>query len=83
MNKTTYTCDIEGCGKEAENKGTDLQVIFLTEQNEGRMCEPHLYDVRIDICNDCMKKITSGNYVFAHGAQGANTYFFKTKKKNK
>ena len=68
-------CDI--CHKKATTYKT-LQVIFTTEQNERRPCNPYLsYPEALGLCDDCLDKIMKGNYVFASGAQGYNDYYFK------
>ena len=68
-------CDI--CHKKATTYKM-LQVIFTTEQNEGRPCKPYLsYPEALDLCDDCLDKIMKGNYVFASGVQGYNDYYFK------
>lgn len=73
---TKYYCDV--CKKETNNEEIDIQVIFTTEQNEGRSCYPHLCNEKLNICDDCMEKILfDGNYIFASGGMGINTYVFK------
>lgn len=72
-------CDI--CKKEmskihAHNQHT-LTVIFTTEQTEGQPVKPYLSAQKIDTCNHCEEIILSGKMVFAYGAQGHNTFFFK------
>lgn len=68
-------CDI--CHKKATTHKT-LQVIFTTEQTEGRPCKPYLsFPEELDLCNGCLGKIMNGNYVIASGAQGYNNYYFK------
>ncbi len=87
MKKTTISCDI--CGLELHSEiedfqdefGKKLQVIFTTEQTEGKSCAPHLCMENIDICKACYKKVLEGKAIFAHGAQGFNTYYFQGEKK--
>lgn len=79
MKTEFYTCDIEKCGNTKDVKKLRLQVLFTTEQTEGRSVPTYLSDETLDICNSCLEKIKSGNYVYAHGAQGYNTFYFKTK----
>lgn len=68
-----YFCDI--CKKETNNITTKtIQVIFQTEQTEGRNCKPYLSNVNLDICPECFKKILNGKAVLAWGAQGYNEY---------
>lgn len=77
--KTTIekTCDIQGCGSHEAVSGTSLQVIFHTEQTEGRGVKPYLTIQTLDVCEKCMEKIVEGNYVHGSGAQGVNEYYFK------
>ena len=72
-------CDV--CG--AQNaKQIELDVIFTTEQTEGRSCKPYLKRNKIDICDECKDKILKGGvYIHAAGAQGYNKYFFKKMEK--
>ena len=74
MRKTTIHCDV--CkGDEALEKR--IQIIFETEQTEGRNCSPYLCIQDIDICRKCMALVLEGNYIFASGAQGNNDYYFR------
>lgn len=50
-------------------------VVFLTEQNEGRNCEPYVDFVNLDLCMNCARKALN---IEAIGAQGYNHYRFKT-----
>lgn len=83
MKTEHYTCDIGNCNNEAALKSFELQVIFTTEQNEGRGTEPYLSTVKIDLCKGCYEQIVSGNYVFATGAMGHNEYSFNWEKKGR
>lgn len=67
-------CDIcgNGCGEMTQK----TQVIFTTEQTEGRSCNPYLQLVDIDLCDECKEHLLKGNYIFAEGAQGYNKYYF-------
>lgn len=78
MKQVIFYCDV--CKKEASVVGKELDVIFTTEQTEGRSCTPHLSREKIEICVKCLDKILEGNYLFASGAQGFNEYYFKEKK---
>lgn len=74
--KTKTICDV--CGAETGNKKIDIQVIFTTEQNEGRSCKPHLCNEKLNLCNKCLNNVLdNGNYIYANGAMGCNTYFFR------
>lgn len=76
MIKTKYFCDV--CEEELEENAdkTKIQVIFTTEQTEGKGVEPYLSMQSIHICKKCMKKVCEGNYIWAYGAQGYNNYYF-------
>jgi len=83
MKEEKYTCDIEECKSECSNKSlptinqVSIQVIFTTDQTEGRSCSPYLDMKKVDICKSCMAKVLQGNYIWAHGANGYNSYYFK------
>ena len=81
MKKEIYMCDI--CGEEAgaPRKGDDTprQVIFTTEQNEGRATKPYFDYVKIDWCEQCRMKALGGCAIFATGAMGYNKYEFHRK----
>ena len=79
MKTTTYSCDVKVCSNEPEKKGFSIQVIFTTEQTEGRSVKPYLANVQLDICDSCLNNVCKGNYIFANGAQGSNEYYFKSK----
>lgn len=75
MKKEVYTCDISNCGNDPAYKDKELDVIFTTEQTEGRSCPPYISRQKLDICDTCMSKLLkSGKYIQATGAQGYNTY---------
>ena len=64
--------------KKQAMKKIDIQVIFTTEQNEGRCCKPHLCNEKLNLCNKCLNNVLdNGNYIYANGAMGCNTYFFR------
>ncbi len=46
-------------------------VVFTTEQNEGRRCDPYISYDEIDVCPSCERKILM---VRATGAMGHNDY---------
>ncbi len=79
MKTEKYTCDINNCKNEVAEKQKQLQIIFLTDQTEGRGCKPYLTLEKIDICQKCLDKVLEGEAVLGTGAQGHNQYFFKTK----
>jgi len=93
MRKEIFSCDV--CKKEKEPYKSNvfggakredkvfldskIQIIFTTEQTEGRSCKPYLSIENLDICDECLDKAAEGNSIFAHGAQGHNTYYFNKK----
>ena len=72
MKTTVITCDV--CEEKAHFQEQKIQVIFTTEQTEGRNCKPYLSIQIMDICDQCMRKILNGNAVWGNGAQGHNNY---------
>ncbi len=77
MKVETYKCDIDKCENEATYIGTKLQVIFRTEQTEGRPIKGSIAHLKLDLCKDCYLKVLDGVCIDAYGAQGFNKYFFK------
>jgi len=82
--KEIISCDI--CKKEdnkieCDIKSVEIQIIFTTDQTEGRSRKPYLSMEELDICEKCMNKILKGNYLFGSGAQGYNEYWFKEEEK--
>ena len=78
MKKEIYICDI--CGKEAEEPKDgrrNLQVIFTTEQNEGRRSEPYLDFLPIDLCLTDWSRVLNGEAIYVEGAMGFNKLHFK------
>jgi hypothetical protein len=77
MKKEIINCDI--CKNEISKKSNEkkIQVLFETEQTEGRGCKPYLELVEIDLCQDCYNLVLSGRYIYASGAMGYNRYYFK------
>lgn len=81
MSKVEYhVCDISNCENHAEYIGENHNVIFHTEQTEGRPCEPYFEASKLDLCKDHMGDLILGETVHAHGAQGCNTYYIPTPK---
>lgn len=77
MARRPETCCIDGCGREANISylKIPMQVIFITEQTEGRGCGPYLDTKTMDLCAKCMNKIVEwGRYPIASGASGVYTY---------
>jgi hypothetical protein len=72
-----YICDINKCDNEVKPKkaGIPMQVIFTTEQNEGRPVKPYFHMTDLDICDSCLSKILhKESYITARGAMGNNCY---------
>lgn len=79
MKLTKTICDV--CNLKTSNEAVNIQVIFTTEQNEGKPCAPYLQSEKLDLCNNCLNKVLhDGYYIFAEGAMGSNKYFFKNRK---
>ena len=72
-----FKCDI--CGSENAVLSHKLSVIFTTEQTEGRGRPLYFSTVEIELCDVHIKKALSGLQIFAAGAMGNNTYWFKAK----
>ena len=80
MKKTQTFCDI--CKNEKKILEKKIQVIFTTEQTEGRSCSPYLSMEKIDICQKCLDSVLRGNYLIGSGCQGYNNFNFKGGKKD-
>lgn len=76
MKKTIYTCDVDGCVNDKDIiVDKKMEMIFTTEQTEGRSTEPYITNSNLDICHSCLGEvIRSGKYIQASGAMGHNTY---------
>lgn len=57
-----------------------ISVVFTTNQTDGYPSKPYLSTERIDLCTECKGKVFEGKQLFAYGAQGYNTYYFKGEK---
>lgn len=78
MKTTIINCDIKDCTNVSNREEPlELDVIFTSEQTEGRSCPPYLSSEKVDLCPQCINKVLEGNYIWANGAQGHNTYYFK------
>lgn len=73
---TKYYCDVCETETKKENKKA-RDVIFTTEQTEGRRCQPYLSRETFWLCDRCEDKVLKGNYIFAEGGQGYNNYYFQ------
>lgn len=78
MKTEKYLCDVSGCEENVPEdlRSKKIQVIFTTEQTEGRSVKPYLSTETLDICEKCLGRILEGNYLFGNGAQGYNQYNF-------
>lgn len=78
MKIIVYRCDI--CRSEVKEDGDHLQkqvnVIFLTEQNEGRATRPYMESKILDLCNGCLEEVLNGKAIYGTGAMGYNHYQF-------
>lgn len=73
--QTKYFCDIYGCKNECHKDYVKMQVIFTTEQTEGRPSNRYFAEANIHICNDHrIQLLEEGKYILANGAQGYNNY---------
>lgn len=66
----TFRCDI--CGREVEHaESVTVPVLWKTEQNEGRPCEPYIACERLDLCEECLHSVLA---IEAIGCIGNNTF---------
>ena len=74
----TQVCSCDLCKNtvtgESELKSLTVPVKFLTEQTEGRACEPYFINQKFDLCKTCLEKVT---VVLGQGAQGYNEFWLK------
>ena len=69
----TYVCDI--CGAELnERLLVNVPVVWTTDHEEGRSCEPYYGVECLDLCDECADRV---HVVEAAGAQGFNRYVFR------
>jgi len=75
-----YVCDVCKQNK-IQHPSTNIQklisVVFENEQTEGRPTKPYLSNHKVDICDNCLVSIYSGDQLFSSGAMGYNEYFFR------
>lgn len=69
--KTIEICICDLCNKESEIKQFKLPVKWLTEQTEGRNVKPYFLEEQLDLCEECLDKVTS---LEAWGAQGFKNF---------
>lgn len=75
--KTTVTCDVRGCEKEADHKNKKVSVRFITEQNEGRSTSPYLTGEDLDFCEEHYEQYVNTLPLIGSGAMGFNDYYFE------
>ena len=81
MRKEVVFCDI--CNDQIIQESTiapppkQYQIIFTTEQTEGRSCKPYIQNHTLDVCPKCEEKILTGHVLYGEGAMGYNHYSFK------
>ena len=76
MKIETHICDILTCNESASYVSHDIQVVFTTEQTEGRTTKPYLYMAKLDLCQDHFNDIIDKKRMIqASGAQGHNKYW--------
>lgn len=64
----TFRCDI--CGREVEHaESVTVPVLWKTEQNEGRPCEPYIACERLDLCEECLHSVLTHRSHRLHGEQ--------------
>lgn len=73
-----HKCDIDKCESKATYINVAHNVIFHTEQTEGRYSDPYFEPSKLDLCLEHMGELIVGKTVHAHGAQGYNTYYIPT-----
>jgi hypothetical protein len=70
------SCDLckQVVPSEEHLKNLALPVKFLTEQTEGRACEPYFINQKFDLCGACLEAVS---VVLGEGAQGYNRFWLK------
>lgn len=67
---TVVTCDV--CKRKVENaENITYPVIFHTHQSDGAASAPYISQKKLDVCEDCMKRVL---VLHGWGAQGSNEY---------
>lgn len=78
----THYCDL--CGTEIKSsmvEKIETNVLFTTEQTEGRPCKPYITKCSIDFCSKCFEEYKR-TLIMASGAQGRNDFRFRKSDKN-
>ena len=77
-----YYCDIAGCGTPVEPEDVrEYEVVFETEQNEGRSTEPYFQPAELYLCDKHREAYMQIQPIRATGAMGFNKYRFITPKR--
>lgn len=76
MVKVTETyCDIKDCENVSFKDDLRLPVVFITEQNEGRLAtEPYIEMLELDLCKVHYEDFIFNSPLTASGAMGNNEY---------
>ena len=70
-----YYCDIEGCGESVKPEAVrEYDVVFETEQNEGRSTEPYFSADELYLCDEHTKEVLRLTPIKVTGAMGFNKY---------
>lgn len=81
MKKTTEIIYCDLCTRNSETvkgiKPMRLQIVFTTEQTEGRSTTPYLTSENLDVCPSCYDDIITYSPVYGSGAQGYNKFELK------
>ena len=65
----SHICNIHNCKNEAFYIKRKMQIIFISDPDDGSIISPEFYNVEIDICEFCLKKILKGKkYIVATGS---------------
>lgn len=75
MKTEVVKCDIKGRRHDGPVTTYKLNVVFTTEQDEGRAVTAYLDSVQLEMCQTCYRRmIESRRLITAAGAMGHNTY---------
>jgi len=77
MKEIIKKCDIENSKHCGTARTYEVDVVFSTEQNEGRTTSPYIDRVEIELCEACRNKMLTERIMpKAYGAMGFNHYKF-------
>ena len=77
MKKEIKECDISNREHNADTeiRTYTMDVVFTTEQNEGRATSPYIDNVTLELCSACRNEILiKRKMITAVGAMGYNKY---------